>query len=74
MTESLELFCGRVDAGGVGGIHGLEHEHEVIRVLAVPVEEAFRWLDQGRLIDSTALVAMLWFRLHREDLRRRWLR
>jgi ADP-ribose pyrophosphatase len=72
MTESLELFCGRVDAGDVGGIHGLEHEHEDIRVLAVPAEEAFRWLDEGRFLNATALVAMLWFRLHRDDLRRRW--
>ena len=74
MTESLELFCGRVDAGGVGGIHGLEDEHEDIRVLAVPVDEAFRWLDEGRFVNATALVAMLWFRLHHEDLRRRWRR
>jgi hypothetical protein len=29
-------------------------------------------LDEGRFINATALVAMLWFRLHREDLRRRW--
>ncbi len=74
MTESLELFCGRVDAGGVGGIHGLKDEHEDIRVLAVPVEDAFRWLDEGRFVNATALVAMLWFRLNREDLRRRWRR
>lgn len=72
MTESLELFCGRVDAAGVGGIHGLEHEHEDIRVRAVPVEDALRWLDEGRFVNATALVAMLWFRLNREDLRRRW--
>lgn len=74
MTESLELFCGRVDARGAGGIHGLKHEHEDIRVLAVPVEEAFRWLDEGRFVNATALVAMLWFRLHHADLRRRWRR
>ncbi|HSO41318.1 MAG TPA: NUDIX domain-containing protein [Rhodospirillales bacterium] len=74
MTESLELFCGRVDARGVGGIHGLEHEHEDIRVVAVPVVEAFRWLDEGRFVNATALVAMLWFRLNHDDLRRRWRR
>lgn len=74
MTESLSLFCGRVDAVGVGGIHGLKHEHEDIRVLTAPVAEAFRWLDEGRFVNATALVAMLWFRLNREDLRRRWRR
>lgn len=71
-SESISLFCGRVRADGVGGIHGLDSEQEDIRVLAVPVSEAFRLLDEGRFVNATALVAMQWFRLNREDVRRRW--
>lgn len=71
-SESLALYCGRVDARGVGGIHGLDHEHEDIRVFTAPVAEVFHWLDEGRFVNATALVAMLWFRLNHEDLRRRW--
>lgn len=71
-SESLTLFCGRIRAAGVGGIHGLKDEHEDIRVLAVPAAEAFRWLEEGRFANATALVAMLWFRLKHEDIRRKW--
>lgn len=72
-SESITMFCGRVRADGVGGIHGLDSEQEDIRVLAVPVAEAFRLLDEGRFANATALVAMQWFRLNYPSVRRRWL-
>lgn len=71
-SESITLYCGRVQADRVGGIHGLDTEHEDIRVLAVPIDEAFRWLNEGRFANATALVAMQWFRLNYEAVRRRW--
>ncbi len=67
-SETITLYCGKVDANGVGGFHGLEAEHEDIRVFAVPTDEAFRWLDEGRFANATALVAMQWFRHHHEEL------
>lgn len=72
-SESITLFCARVDAEGVGGVHGLEVEHEDIRVFTVTSDEAFRWLAEGRFANATALIAMQWFRLNREVLRRKWL-
>lgn len=72
-SESITLFCGRVHAEDVGGIHGLEAEHEDIRVFTVTSDEAFRWLAEGRFANATALIAMQWFRLNREVLRRKWL-
>lgn len=71
-SESITMFCGRVRADGVGGIHGLDVEHEDIQVVTASADEAFRWLDEGRFANATALVAMQWFRLHHEALRRRW--
>lgn len=71
-TESMFVFCGRVDAQNAGGIHGLTEEHEDIRVLAVPSAEAFRWLDEGRFINAMTLIAMQWFRMNHETLRTRW--
>ncbi len=41
-SETLAMFCGRVDSEGAGGIHGLDHEQEDIRVFVVPPEEALR--------------------------------
>jgi len=43
-SESVILFCGRVDSRGAGGIHGLAAEHEDIKVDVVPYAEAMRRL------------------------------
>lgn len=72
-SESITLFCGRVDASRVGGVHGLDHEHEDIRVSAVPAAEVFDWLDQGRFVNATAVVAMLWFRGRHHAFRQKWI-
>lgn len=71
-SETIWLFCGRVRAPASGGVHGLEHEHEDIRVLVVPSEEAFRWLDEGRINNATALIGLQWFRLQHQEIRARW--
>ena len=71
-SESITVYCGRVDASHVGGVHGLDHEHEDIRVSAVPSSEVFDWLDDGRFVNATAIVALQWFRLRYEEFRRKW--
>jgi ADP-ribose pyrophosphatase len=71
-SETIVLYAGRVDASDVGGIHGLDHEHEDIRVVAAPAADVFRWLDEGRFINATALVGLQWFRANHADLRARW--
>ncbi|MDH5747888.1 MAG: ADP-ribose diphosphatase [Rhodospirillales bacterium] len=71
-SEYVFLYCGRVDAANAGGIYGLTEEHENIRVLSVPSEKAFQWLDEGRIVNAKALIALQWFRMNREKLRRLW--
>ncbi len=72
-TETVTVFCGRVDATGAGGIHGLAHEHEDIRVLAMSFTEAMSRLDAGRIGNSPAVVALQWLALNRHALREKWL-
>jgi ADP-ribose pyrophosphatase len=72
-SESVQLYCGRVDGRGVGGIHGLAEEHEDIRVEVVPFAEARERLLAGRFRNAPAIIAMQWLTLNRDELRRRWL-
>jgi ADP-ribose pyrophosphatase len=72
-SESMFVYLGRVDAANAGGIHGLAHEGEDIRVLVVDVSEAFEMLDAGRIVNGMTLIPLQWFRAHHEELRRRWL-
>lgn len=71
-SESIFLFCGRVDASHAGGVHGLDHEGEDIRVLSASTDTALQWLDEGKFDNAMTLVAMQWFKLNRRDLTDRW--
>jgi ADP-ribose pyrophosphatase len=71
-SETVTMFCGRVDSTGVGGIHGLAHEHEDIKVEVVPWGEALRRLESGAIGNAFTLIALQWLALHRDELRRRW--
>ena len=68
-TEHCSLFCGICDSDGVGGIHGLPHEHEDIRVLVVDCAEAYAWVREGRIRSSATMIALLWLELNESRLR-----
>ncbi len=72
-TETVELFCGKVDSVHVGGIHGCADEGEDIRVIVVSSEQALSMLAQGAFNNGAILIVMLWFALHRDRLRQEWL-
>jgi len=71
-SELTHLFCGEVDASGAGGVHGLAHEGEDIRVIPMPAEQAFALLEIGRIDSAWPMIALMWLQTHRERLRRAW--
>jgi ADP-ribose pyrophosphatase len=71
-TETCQVFIGRVDAAGAGGIFGLADEGEDIKVHVVPFATALDWLRDGRIHAATTLVALQWLALHRAQLEERW--
>ena len=72
VTEFVELYLGRVDAKNAGGIHGLDHEHEDIRVFTCSLSEATDMLASGRIVDSHTIVSLQWLALHQDEVRERW--
>jgi ADP-ribose pyrophosphatase len=72
-SESVFLFCGRVNATAAGGVHGVSDEGEDIRAFSVSPEEAFALLDQGRIANAMTIIALQWLRINRESVRKRWL-
>jgi ADP-ribose pyrophosphatase len=71
-TEHVRLLCGRVLTAGVGEIKGLDGEGEDILVHRVARDEALRMLREGRINNGHTLVALQWFALNEDDIRRRW--
>ena len=73
-TETVRLFCGRVDSAGVGGLPGLAGEGEDIRAGTMPVEDAVALLDEGRIVNAKTIIALQWLARHYPALKQRWSR
>ena len=71
-SETVKMFCGHVDAEGVGGVHGLASEGEYIRVFSMPVEQAFAWLVNGRIENGMTIIALQWLKLNLGQIRSKW--
>lgn len=71
-TETVDLFCGRVDASNAGGIHGLADESEDIRVVVMSSAAALALVAEGRIDNGFTLLALHWFAANREALCLRW--
>jgi len=67
-SEHCSLFCGIVDSEGVGGIHGLPHEHEDIRVMVVDAAQAYAWVHEGKIRSSATIIALQWLQLNQARL------
>jgi len=72
-TESVHVYCGRVDAAGAGGYHGLPEENEDLRVIVLDIDHFAAGLADGRIANSFTLVAGFWLLANRQRLRDRWL-
>jgi ADP-ribose pyrophosphatase len=71
-VDRIHLFCGLVDASHAGGVHGLDHEGEDIRVLVMDADQAIGELYDGRMNSTSVIIALQWLTLRRDELRQRW--
>ncbi|GFO72601.1 ADP-ribose pyrophosphatase [Bathymodiolus japonicus methanotrophic gill symbiont] len=69
ISERISLFYGRVNADDVGGIHGLDHEHEDILVSTVSFAEAYAMIEDGRIESAIPIIAIQWLALNKHKLR-----
>lgn len=71
-SERIDLFLGRVDAAGAGGVHGLDDEAEDIRVFSLPFAEARGLLAADRVGNAMTLIALQWLALHHDEVMSAW--
>jgi len=73
-SEIISLYCGKVDAGGVGGIHGLDEENEDIKVTVIPFNDALSLLESGKINSASPIMALQWLALNHQRVRTLWTR
>ena len=72
-SESITLFCGRVDASTIKDqVRGITAEHEDIRLHVVSRTEALALLQTGRINSAAPIIALQWLELNRAMLLERW--
>lgn len=68
-SERVQIYCGLIDSEGVGGIHGLEHENEDIRLVSLSFGEAWQALENGLINNAATIMALQWLKIHQDDIR-----
>ncbi|MGX5868357.1 ADP-ribose diphosphatase [Enterobacter cloacae] len=71
-SERLSIMVGEVDATTADGIHGLADENEDIRVHVVSREQAYQWVEEGKIDNAASVIALQWLQLHYQTLRTEW--
>ncbi len=59
-SEKVFLFYGEADLTNVPQYGGCPEEHEVIETLLIKTDEAFKWLEQGKIGTANGHAALYW--------------
>lgn len=71
-SERSSIMVGEVDATTANGIHGLVDENEDIRVHVVSREQAYQWVEEGKIDNAASVIALQWLQLHYKELIHEW--
>lgn len=71
-SEFIQIYCGRTDTEGLGGVYGCEHEGEDILVHVMPREQAYSHLKKGDVADAQTIIALQWLQLNFSQLQADW--
>ena len=69
-SERLYLYLGIVDSSAAGGIYGLEHEQEDIKVQVVDYNHGLELLENGTLDNAASVICMQWLALNKSKVDR----
>ncbi len=71
-SERMYLFCARVDSTIMGGVHGLDIEHEDILLHIMPSDAAYTAVVSGQINNATTILALQWLQLNKVMLQKKW--
>lgn len=69
-SEILDIFISEVDSRLAAGIHGVASGSEDIRVHVVSRNQAYQWLESGKIENAATIIALQWLQLHHQRLRK----
>ncbi len=73
-SERMYLFCGQINAKLAQGIHGVAEEGEDIRLHVLSLKSAYDLLNQGKINNSSTIIALQWLQLNEQIVRAAFLK
>lgn len=73
-SERMYVYVGEVDSTQASGIHGLQSEHEDIRVHVVSRDQAYQWVEQGVIDNPATVIVLQWLQLNYKKLQQKWVK
>lgn len=71
-AEHITAYVGEANLADAGGLHGLASEHEDIRVLVLPLDEAVALCAAGAIRNGPLLVSLYWLAAEAGRLTAAW--
>lgn len=72
VSETITLYCGRVDSSLLPQVAGNVDEGEYIRISTLTLPELAQALEAGRFENSVMLIAAQWLLLNQQKVQDRW--
>lgn len=67
-NEKVYLYAALCDLSQGGGLHGLDHEDEDIRLHVIPAEDVLSAMFNSRLNNSATIIGLQWLQQYRAGL------
>lgn len=71
-SESVELWCGRIQIPASAGIFGLADEGEDIHTRIMGRQQAYEAIAAGRIYNAATIMVLQWLQLNHHRLREQW--
>lgn len=71
-SESVELWCGRINIPETTGVFGLAEEGEDIHTRIMSRQQAYDAIASGRIYNAATIMALQWLQLNHQRLLEKW--
>ncbi|WP_105257925.1 MULTISPECIES: ADP-ribose diphosphatase [unclassified Pseudoalteromonas] len=71
-SERLYLYLAQTDLSAAGGIFGLDHEGEDIKVHVLDLDDALARLSSGEIDNAATVISLQWLALNEQRILEQW--
>ncbi|OKY26889.1 NUDIX domain-containing protein [Thalassotalea sp. PP2-459] len=68
MSEAMHVYLAKVSSENIGGVFGLDEEHEDILVHVIKREQAMALLSEGKITNAATIIGLQWLALNYQTL------